>query len=223
MIFDTTVKWNGTKIVTVSVPAIKQIAGRAGRYRVAGAATPAVSPTDIAVPLPAAPSVGYVTTLEREHHSALTYAMHATPSPLKTAGILPSSAHIEDFSALFPPNTPFDEILQDLQTHIATTPALFHLCNIDEHLKVAHALRSITGLSVSERLQFCMAPITSDPMVQAAAVGMATCLAENKDASVLAIEGLDLDILDIPNPTQPEELRRLEGLHKALLLYLWLS
>lgn len=220
MIFDTTVKWNGTKTVAVSVPAIKQIAGRAGRFRVAGATTPAAPGADA---VPAAPSVGYVTTLDREHHNALTYAMHATPSPLKTAGILPSSAHIEEFSALYPPNTPFDNILQDLQTHIATTPALFHLCNIDEHLKVARALRSIPGLSVAERLQFCMAPITSDPMVQDAAIEMAQCLASNKDASVLAIAALDLDVLDIANPTQAEELRRLEGLHKALLLYLWLS
>lgn len=118
---------------------------------------------------------------------------------------------------------PFDGILQDLQTHIATTPALFHLCNIDEHLKVARALRGIRGLSVAERLQFCMAPITSDPMVQDAAIEMAECLAANKDASVLAISKLDLDVLDIANPTHAEELRRLEGLHKALLLYLWLS
>lgn len=68
-----------------------------------------------------------------------------------------------------------------------------------------------------------MAPIPSDPMVQDAAVELAQRLADNRDASVLAIEALDLDILDIENPTRPEELRRLEGLHKALLLYLWLS
>lgn len=222
MIFETTVKWNGTKMISVSIPAIKQIAGRAGRFRVAGA-TPAVSAGDIAVPLPAAPSIGYVTTLDPEHYNSLAYAMHATPNSLKTAGILPSSSHIEEFSALFPPHTPFEEILSQLHSHSATTESLFHLCSFDEHLKVARALGSISGLSVAERLKFCMAPITSDFMVEDAALELAQRLADNRDASPLAIEALDLGVLDILNPTLPEELRRLEGLHKSLLLYLWLS
>lgn len=149
--------------------------------------------------------------------------MSTTPRPLKTAGILPSTTHIEEFAALFPPKTSFHEILQHLQAHTATTQSLFHLCSFNDHLKVARALHSIPKLSVAERLQFCMAPIPKDPAVQCAALEMAQRLADNRDAGPLKIESLDLEVLDIENPSLPKELRRLEGLHKALLLYLWLS
>lgn len=224
MIFETTVKFNGVKTVPITVPAIKQIAGRAGRYRVAPSkATPSIPKSDTVTPLPAAPSVGLVTTLEKQDYSALKYAMSVTPKPLRTAGIFPSSGHIEHFATLFPPETPFHTILERLRTYSTTTRSIFHLCSFDELLEVARALSGIKGLSVSERLQFCMAPISRDFMVQEAALEMASKLANSEDGSALNIKAFDLDVLDIENPTESEVLRRLEGLHKALLLYLWLS
>ena len=35
MILETTIKWNGSEFEAISVPQVKQIAGRAGRYKVA--------------------------------------------------------------------------------------------------------------------------------------------------------------------------------------------
>lgn len=216
-------KFNGTTTVPVSIPAIKQIAGRAGRFRVAGAKTPVISADDTVAPLPAAPSVGLVTTLDKVDYSPLKYAMSVTPKPLKTAGIMATGNHIEEFSTLFPPTTPFHVVLQKLRDYAATNRSLFHLCSFEDHVTVAKAISGIKGLSVSERLQFCMAPISRDPAVQDAALDMAQILADNGDGSALNIKSFDLDVLDIENPTMAGELRRLEGLHKSLLLYLWLS
>lgn len=149
--------------------------------------------------------------------------MSVTPKPLKTAGIIPSSGQIEAFAALFPPDEPFHKILDSLQEHARTNKSLFHLCSFDDLLVVARALNEIKGLSVFERLQFCMAPISRDYMVQDAALELAQKLADSEDASALKIKAFNLGVLDIENPMKSEELRELEGLHKALLLYLWLS
>ncbi|KAH8152881.1 uncharacterized protein LAJ45_03107 [Morchella importuna] len=97
------------------------------------------------------------------------------------------------------------------------------MCSLEDILMTARALESVKGLTITERLMFCMAPITTDDAVQAAALEMAEILASSRDGSVLNMQTFDLEILDIENPTLPEELRALESLHKSLLLYLWLS
>lgn len=223
MIFETTVKFNGKEMEPVSVPAIKQIAGRAGRFRVA---TKKSAETHVDISTPAAisaPLPGLVTSLDDVDMDPLKYAMSVEPRPLRSAGILPSSAHVENFAALFPPETPLTNILSMLDKSALLNKSLFHMCSFKDILQTAQALKDVQGLTIAERLTFCMAPISSDLRVQESALEMAQVLASSRDGSVLKMRSLDLDLLDTENPTEPHQLRALEELHKSLLLYLWLS
>lgn len=223
IIFETTVKFNGKQMEPVSVPSIKQIAGRAGRFRVPTSKS-AETHVDISAPSTlSAPLPGLVTALDHVDMPRLRKSMAIEPQPLRSAGILPSTNHIENFAALFPPDTPLAKILLAMRDSAQLNKSLFHMCSLEDILMTARALESVKGLTITERLMFCMAPITTDDAVQAAALEMAEILASSRDGSVLNLQTFDLEILDIENPTLPEELRALESLHKSLLLYLWLS
>jgi ATP-dependent RNA helicase SUPV3L1/SUV3 len=173
-------------------------------------------------PLPAAPSAGLVTTLDEIDYKNLKYAMNMTPKPILTAGVLPSAMQIEEFAALFPPGKELSFILRKLHENMRTG-RLFHICGVKAQAHTATFLEGISGLTVTEKLQFCIAPISRDPNVLEAAVEMAKCVANNSDGSILNIGALDLDVLDIENPKSMPILQRLESLHKSVLLWLWLS
>ncbi|CUS07738.1 unnamed protein product [Tuber aestivum] len=221
MIFETTIKWNGSEYEAISVPHAKQIAGRAGRYRVAVSKHNSRADETV-VPLPPAPSVGLVTTLDEVDYQSLKYAMSVTPKPIPTAGILPTSSQIEEFASLFPPNKELSFILKEMDEAMRTAK-LFHICRVEEQIKTARLLEGIPGLRIIERLQFCMAPIGRDLKVQEAVRSMAACVGSNKDGSFLKIPNVDLEVLDIDNPKTMPVLQRLESLHKTILAWLWLS
>ncbi|PWW72245.1 hypothetical protein C7212DRAFT_302558 [Tuber magnatum] len=221
MIFETTIKWNGSEYEAISVPHVKQIAGRAGRYKVAVFKHNNQADETIA-PLPAAPSVGLVTTLDEVDHRSLKYAMLVTPKPIPTAGILPASSQVEEFASLYPPNRELSFLLKTMDEAMCTAE-LFHVCRVEEQIKTAKLLEGIRGLRVSEKLQFCMAPIGNDPRVQEALRSMAECVGSNKDGSFLKIPNVDIEVLDIDKPGSMPVLQRLESLHKTILAWLWLS
>ncbi|RPB00989.1 hypothetical protein L873DRAFT_1678304 [Choiromyces venosus 120613-1] len=221
MIFETTIKWNGSEYEAISVPHIKQIAGRAGRYKVA-VSKHNIQADETVAPLPAAPSVGLVTTLDEVDYKSLKYAMSVTPKSIPTAGILPTSSQIEEFASLYPPDKELSFILKEMDETMRTAK-LFHICRVEEQIKTARLLEGILGLRILEKLQFCMAPIGRDLKVQEAVRRMAECVGSNKDGSLLEIPNVDLEVLDIDNPKTMPVLQRLESLHKTILVWLWLS
>ena len=221
MIFESTIKWNGHQYVAITVPHIKQIAGRAGRFRVAVSKHNPEGDQTL-TPLPAAPSVGLVTTFEDIDYKNLKYAMSMTPKPIQTAGVLPSSTQIEEFAALFPPGRELSYNLRKLHESMRTGK-LFHLCRLKDQARTAIHLEGISGLTITEKLQFCLVPLGRDPSIIEALVEMARCVAENRSGSILEIKALDLEILDIENPRVMRVLAQLEVLHKSILLWLWLS
>lgn len=176
---------------------------------------------ETSTPLPPAPQVGYVTTLDHGDLKAVRKALSTEVKPIKTAGVLPLSHHIEIFAAQFPPDKPFSQILDELEQYVRTSD-LFHLCSFKEHIVVAKLFDDIKSLTATDRMVFIMAPIGRDPRTQLAIQKMAECVAYNLDGSILQIEEMDLEALDT-NPTTIIDLQRLEVLHKALIVYLWLS
>ena len=147
--------------MAITVPHIKQIAGRAGRFRWPFPSTIPKETRTLHLPQ-AAPSVGLVTTFEDIDYKNLKYAMGMTPKPIQTAGVLPSSALIEEFTALFPPGKELCYILRKLHESIRTGKP-FHLCRLKYQARTAVHLEGINGLTITEKLQFCLAPLGRDP------------------------------------------------------------
>ena len=221
MIFETTEKWNGKETITIKVPDIKQMAGRAGRFKVPGCKDAPLKFDAAGNTLPPVGPVGYVTTLDESDLKVVRTALVTDAKPIRTAGILPLAYHVELFASQFPSTKPFSEILREMADYMRTSN-IFHMCSMDEQIETAKLFDEIPGLTVADRMTFVIAPIGRDPKTRLAVQKMAECVADGLDGSVLNIGAVDLEALDIKTKSV-EHLQRLEALHKSLIVYLWLS
>jgi ATP-dependent RNA helicase SUPV3L1/SUV3 len=244
VIFETTMKSNGTKLVPLKISEIKQIAGRAGRYRTAHQAiaqdasqkTDPAPITDLST-IPQgvetegsehktkseAPTVGFVTTLEQLDYDFLKAGMRREPEPIHTAGLFPPSLIVERFANYFPPGTPFSYIMLRLH-EISNIHPRFHLCALRDQLAIADAIHTVKNLSIADRITICAAPTNMrDPGERAFLRYLAECIADGKSGNLLELKELPLERLDLPPSGERKYLYNLEQLHKMLVAYLWLS
>lgn len=236
VVFESVTKHDGIKVRTLTVPELKQIGGRAGRYRTAAQAiqtSDVVATADIStlgstklVPTSKQEQVGFVTTLEEEDLNTVHQSFDLEAEPLRTAGLSPPSFIIEKFASYFPAGTPFSFILLRLRD-IARLPGRFHMCSFRGIINIAEVIQRFP-LSVHDRCIFLTAPISfRDYGMQEVVKALAGRIAHNASGDLLDIKEIKLEILDHTTNNYPagraDYLRHLEALHKALTLYLWLS
>lgn len=219
-------KSDGTKYVPLQISEVKQIAGRAGRYKTAADAvsndTPKAAGESMAV-VPEKKTVGWCTTLDHIDHNFLKDAMGREPDPIRTAGLFPPSLIVERFANYFPPGTPFSYILLRLH-EISDTHPRFHLCGLKEQLSIADAIHTVKGLSIQDRIMISSAPCNMrDSAEKKFLRTLAECIAEGRTGHLLELPDLPLNVMDEPAKGNRSYLHSLEQLHKMVVLYLWLS
>jgi ATP-dependent RNA helicase SUPV3L1/SUV3 len=243
MIFESSSKFDGIARGPLSIAAIKQIGGRAGRFRTAAQATDvAATPEALAAARAAAPSIdpkatyvmprsgdvpdniGVVTTLEDFDYPVVLNAMRSDPEPLTTAGLFPPTPVLERFASYFPPGTPFSYILTRLH-ELSQMHRRFHLCGLRDQVWVADLIEPVEGLTVSDRNLVCACPASKSDIKlwRHLMPALARCIATQSGGDLLDIEELPLDVLDENLDFTKESLTELERLHKGLVAYLWLS
>ena len=213
----------------IDAATIKQIAGRAGRYRTAAQAEgPAgtlhegVESSKTYLDMPA-PSIGLVTTLRSADLPIVRKAMQGEMDPIMSAGIMPPTSVLIKFASYFPPSTSFSYILLRLHELSLRHPR-YHLCVLKEQIAIADMIQPVQNLSVHDRIVFCAAPasVREDHMPSVLAA-FARCVGDNSSGALLDIPEIRLDILDKPIVANRDYIANLECLHKTLILYLWLS
>lgn len=236
VIFESTIKSNGLNYVQLQISEIKQIAGRAGRYRTAhqavnddsktasnAAIDPVIGLDDVKEEKPEEQTVGWVTTLDQVDHQYLTVGMNREPEEIKSAGLFPPSLIVERFANYFPPGTPFSYILLRLH-EISEIHPRFHLCALKDQLAIADCIHTIKGLSTQDRIMICAAPINMREAGERQFLrDLAECVAHGKSGDLLSMPSLPLEVLDASPSGNRKYLSSLEQLHKMLVCYLWLS
>lgn len=213
---------NGTNYEKINDHQIKQIAGRAGRYR-AGALfkDDGVSQHNGRDANP--DDVGLVTSLHTTDFPTVVQGMQNEPEAVATAGLFPTTDIVSRFAAYFPPGTPFSYILRRID-EISLMNSRFHKCDITEQAKVADIIESVKNLTVSDRYIFCAAPVDKRTFAgRQACRAFADCVANNGGGALLEIKELNLDILDLKVNLDPSYQAQLETMHKSLTLYTWLG
>ncbi|KAL8709961.1 MAG: hypothetical protein Q9220_005411 [cf. Caloplaca sp. 1 TL-2023] len=235
IIFSSTTKFNGKAQAPIETSQIKQIAGRAGRYRTAAQAAEQETSVDETTDQQAqkykvssagssSRNLGLVTTLNAANLSAVQSAMESQPDPIMTAGLFPPTNILVRFAAYFPPSTPFSYILLRLHNTSLLHPR-FHLCVLKDHLTIADTIEPVNNLTISDRIIFCASPASTKeeamiPILRA----YAECVGNNAGGGILDIPALNLQLLNqVVNVGSRDYLEKLERMHKALILYLWLS
>jgi ATP-dependent RNA helicase SUPV3L1/SUV3 len=217
---------------------IKQIAGRAGRYKTAHQAVTndsrksiADTAVDPAIGLddqperkaPETQTVGWVTTLDNIDHNNLKAGMREEPEPITSAGLFPPSLIIERFANYFPPSTPFSYIMLRLH-EISEIHPRFHLCRLKDQLSIADCIHSVKNLSVQDRIMVCAAPINVRNKPERDFLrSLAQCIGEGHSGNLLDLTAVPLHVMDEPPASGRAYLYKLENLHKMLVCYLWLS
>ena len=180
--------------------------------------------TQVSPAAPSAQTLGLVTTLERRDLSVVQRAMESQADPIMSAGLFPPNDVIMKFAAYFPPSTPYSYILLRLHNTSVLHPR-FHLCDLKDALKIADAIEPVKNLTISDRIIFCASPASvKDEALRPILRSFAECVANQRGGEILDIKALDLEILNVrPTIESRTLLLQLECLHKALILYLWLS
>ncbi|KAJ3118379.1 RNA helicase [Phlyctochytrium bullatum] len=198
VIFERLKKFDGKQEAPLSVSQIKQIAGRAGRFRTK-------FPT------------GYVTTLEDDDLMRVRQVMKMdSPPMLQSAGLYPQLAQIEAFAAELP-NDSLSNLLDKFES-LARLDGDYFLCNLQAQKRIAELIEPLS-LTLRDRYTLVSAPANVDDANMASVMlKFARDLAEGNECFVR-------DVVTLPTspPSSSESLRDLENMHKVLVLYLWLT
>ncbi|KAL2148124.1 hypothetical protein VTH82DRAFT_2013, partial [Thermothelomyces myriococcoides] len=217
VIFESSFKFDGSVFRPLTISEIRQIGGRAGRYRTAVREMTG----DTGKPPP-----GLVSTLDDEDLPMIADAFETEAPPIPTAGIFPPPSVIERFHSYFPPRTPVSFVLARLREISRLSPR-FHMCDFSDALQIADIIHPY-DLSVSDRCVFLHVPVNLRDAKQIDALrAFAKCVAELGSGRLLDFDVIDLEVLDEVRPTEHSEqvkyLHRLESLHQTITMYLWLS
>ncbi|KAL4904551.1 hypothetical protein BDW74DRAFT_154121 [Aspergillus multicolor] len=215
IIFETVVKNLRTGLQRLTVPEIKQIGGRAGRYRSATQhGTIVQDDTE---------NIGYVTSLEEVDLPYIQEALNTEPPPINAAGISPPDPVYEKFAAYFPGNASLAYMINRL-AEIARIDPLFFICDPTPNLETAEVIDAVPGLNLTDQLTLMAAPVGArEEIGRRVAMAFARCVLENKNGRLLDIEEINLEILEEPVSGNKEYMHGLEALHRAVILYSWLS
>ncbi|KAJ3189610.1 ATP-dependent RNA helicase supv3l1, mitochondrial, partial [Irineochytrium annulatum] len=198
VIFETMKKFNGKDNVKLSVSQVKQIGGRAGRFRTAN-------------------ETGYVTTLNNNDIKRLKQCMEIPMAPaLTTAGLQPLLEQLEAFAEELPGET-FSGLLDKFED-LARLDGDYFLCNLENQKAIADLIQPLP-LSLRDRYVLVAAPTNADdPYLAAITLRFARDLADGRESSLDAIVKLPKE------PTSDiDKLKVLEMSHKAIILYMWLG
>lgn len=214
VIFQTLVKNVKGRPTRISIPEIKQIGGRAGRYRAANETGKRSEKEE---------NVGLVTSLDDVDLPFIQRALEFTPPPLKAAGVIPSDAMFYRVASYFPRDVSLRFLVNRVFSLCQLHP-LFFMCQPRSQLEVAGFLDRCDRMSIEDQIIFMAAPMNDrDQALAACARGYVRCVANNTSGRLLDIQEMNLEILEEPVSGQKDYLNELESLHKSLILYLWLS
>ncbi|RAH69188.1 ATP-dependent RNA helicase SUV3 [Aspergillus aculeatinus CBS 121060] len=216
IIFETVTKQLPQGLVRLTVPEIKQIGGRAGRYR------PAVQHGKVSQN-DKEDNVGWVTSLEEVDLPYIKQAMEIEPPPLVAAGLQAPDSVFQKFSAHYPANTPLEYLIKRIWS-LAQVHPLFFLCDPRAQLENAEVIDAVEGLRIPDQLTLMAAPMyVKDVIGKDAAIEFARAVAENSNGHLISFSSLNLEILEKEVSANKQYTLDLESLHKSIVLYLWLS
>lgn len=220
VILESVTKFDGSQMRQLTFPEIKQIGGRAGRYR------SAQNPTAGSAVDEQEEKVGYVTTMDQADLKSIERAFTRSVEQIQTAYIQPPAGIVERFATYYPPDTPLSFLLMRIKAS-ATVGQRYKLNVTGETLEIADIIQDLP-MHIIDRLTFCYLPVSlrAEGAVEILRA-LARVVSENRTGDLLDIPEIPLEILDLKienhqsNPTQ--YLYKLESLHVAINQYIWLS
>ncbi|CAI6082809.1 unnamed protein product [Clonostachys chloroleuca] len=216
VIMESIFKFDGAQNRTLSDPEIKQIGGRAGRFRTASRPSAENESSQ----------GGLVTTMDYDDLVRVQDAFSKHVPDIEHAYIEAPPGIIERFASYYPPETPLSFLLMRIRT-AAAIGEQYKLSLPNDRIQLADLISEFP-LTICDKLTLCFVPtrLSSErgPMVIRA---MAKILATNAPGDLLSIKEIPLEYLDMdmsePHKHGADYLEKLEELHVSINSYVWLS
>lgn len=235
VIFESLTKHDGVDYRDLSISEIRQIGGRAGRFKTArdaiAASHTAGEAADaekyVARATREEEKVGFVTTLDPMDLEGVRKNLWRNARQLQSAAIMPPMAFIERFASFFPSDMPLSFVLMKIH-EVASLSERFQMSVKDDFLTILDAIHEFP-LSISDRLVVMTAPVPLRSWGSTKAIkAVARCLAEKRGGHILDMEEINLEVLNtsfegLSRDESASYLSHLEALHHAVVLYLWMS
>ena len=215
IIFASMTKFDGKSVRSLEPTEVKQIAGRAGRYK-------------------SRFEHGEVTVLHEQDLPALRRALNAPLQPLAMAGLAPTFEQLSSFDRASKGALPFSELLRAFE-EAARVGRRYFCVSMDSMVRNAEVLDRVDAwnaekaekagssqhednlLGLLERHTFCMAPLDARDSLHATLLTKwATDLSRGKPVRIRYAP-------PTRKPSTHEEMQQLESYFKALDGYLWLA
>jgi ATP-dependent RNA helicase SUPV3L1/SUV3 len=219
VVMESVTKFDGIQSRTLTIPEMKQIGGRAGRFRSSRNATESSSSEVINPP-------GLVTTMDASDIRFVQKAFRNPVPDIKRVGVSAPFSVVEHFASYYPPDTPLSFILMRIKM-LAKTSDIYNFTIAQSVLETSDLIHDIP-MAIGDKLTFCNMPVQiraegAEDIIRAFARAIST----NSDGALLEIKEIPLEVLDMDykqamnRPT--DYLWKLESLHVALSQYVWLS
>lgn len=222
VVFSTVMKFNGKAKVKIPIAQVKQIAGRAGRYKVA----PDAQFTDVEP----AESVGLVSVMDARDRRTVRMCLETDSPKIYSACLFPTDDAFRNFAATFPKGTSLSYILTKLKgaNRKMAMGKNYTLCNLDNMIDTADLFASVPGLLLEEQLVLCKAPVPLRlELVKRAFKEFCWTIARSQSKNFLEMKNSDLQFMfESMDPAHVDRTvvsDNLESLSRTLELYLWLS
>ncbi|CCF59565.1 hypothetical protein KAFR_0H01550 [Kazachstania africana CBS 2517] len=208
IIFMTDVKFNGKELVNLTASNIRQIGGRAGRYK---------DTKD-------EPSKGFITATKSSVLKSIRDGMEAPMSYLDKIVVWPTDEICAKLMVRYPPRTKLSFLLKKFEEQLENhSKQLFKLPDLESKLKTIDLFERMNTIPFHEKLRLSTAPVKDAPLVKDAFKQFCETISERYTKSLLSYDFPfhTLDYSYIQN--ERYDLEHYESLYNIITLFFWLS
>lgn len=210
VVFTTDLKFNGQEMVDLTSSNLKQIGGRAGRFK-ANAGNGEIPK-------------GSITALDPRVLTSVRRGIEAPISYLQTAVIWPTDEICARVATKFPPGTPTSTVLKTIAFQLEQrSDKLFTLSDLKNRLSVLQVFEHMDSLPFLEKLRLSNAPVKDLTMVKRAFYKFCETIAKRQTRGLLTYP-FPFEVLDFRCIADEKfTLELYESLYNIIMIYFWLS
>lgn len=221
VIFDSHKKFNGQDLQLLESPIVKQIGGRAGRFKVAPSAGSKAGKGKVIKELTEDESIGHVSAFFSDTLSHVKEMMDTPTIELQKAYIWPSDEVWTHYMSEFPARTPFLTVLDAFEKEVQDSK-FYRIADTRDRRAMSEVFKNVPGLLIGDQLRIGTAPLGSQlPLFKEVIHAYSDHIAKGFTKTVLDFN--ELPIKDITKVSSTNNLPNFENLHKYTLLFMWMN